>query len=122
MDALAELPVCWREDNARDVIEAWRASGMSVAAFARCHRLRVECLRRWRRRLGDEPRFVRLIVGSATNEPAQLISGLAASGWRSARSAPRQAPDRVRGTGHGVPKRRAWSARWTPYSAPSVCW
>ena len=63
MDALAELPVCWREDNAQDVIEAWQASAMSMAAFARCHGLRVERLRRWRRRLGDEPRFVRLIVG-----------------------------------------------------------
>ena len=67
----AELSVYWREDEARDVIEEWRDSGLSMAEFSRRFGVRVERIRRWRRRLEAEstaagPRFVRLVV--AENE------------------------------------------------------
>ena len=47
----AELPVYWREADARRVLDAWRATGSSMAAFARASGLPVERIRRWRRRL-----------------------------------------------------------------------
>jgi transposase-like protein len=43
----------WSEDDAREVIEAWRRSGQSVAAFARHHGLGAERVLWWRRRLGE---------------------------------------------------------------------
>jgi hypothetical protein len=72
---VAELPMYWHEDDARGVIEDWRASGLSMAAFARQHGLRVERIRRWRRRIEDEPsepRFVRLVVREPENEAEPL--------------------------------------------------
>ena len=39
----------WREEQARVVLEAWAASGQSMAAFARRHGLAVKRLRWWKR-------------------------------------------------------------------------
>src|SRR6266571_1147428 len=44
----------WRPADAQRVLEAWRGSGRSVAAFARQHGLSTARLLRWRARL--EPR------------------------------------------------------------------
>ena len=72
----AELPVYWREADARRVLDAWRATGSSMAAFARASGLPVERIRRWRRRLegADEeaPRFVQLVVADR-QQPAPSI-------------------------------------------------
>jgi transposase-like protein len=42
----------WREGQARVVVEAWRRSGESLAAFARAHGIGRRRLERWARRLG----------------------------------------------------------------------
>ena len=39
----------WREEHARVVLDAWKASGESMAAFARRHELTVQRLRWWKR-------------------------------------------------------------------------
>lgn len=56
----------WSEAEGRRVVEAWQASGLSVAAFARKVGLPAWRVRSWRRRLGNPepaPRFlpVRLV-------------------------------------------------------------
>lgn len=43
----------WREGQARVVVDAWRRSGESLAAFARSHRIGRQRLKRWAGRLGD---------------------------------------------------------------------
>ena len=45
----------WTEDEARRVIEAWKASGVTVPAFARKVGLAVDRVYRWRERLGAAP-------------------------------------------------------------------
>jgi hypothetical protein len=50
----------WTKDEARRVIEAWKASGVTVRAFARGAGLAVDRVYRWRGRLGVMP-----AVGSA---------------------------------------------------------
>ena len=41
----------WREEDARAVVAAWRASGESLSAFARQHGVQRRRLARWIRRL-----------------------------------------------------------------------
>jgi hypothetical protein len=43
----------WKANEARRVVEAWRASGLPLAAFAHQRGLTPERLRWWRQRLGD---------------------------------------------------------------------
>lgn len=43
----------WREEDARVVVDAWRASGETVAEFSRTHGIASERLARWAARLGD---------------------------------------------------------------------
>jgi hypothetical protein len=40
------------EETGRKLVEAWRVSGMSGAAFCRLHNLRAQRLHYWRERLG----------------------------------------------------------------------
>ena len=40
------------EEGGRTLVEAWRVSGMSGAAFCRLHNLRAQRLHYWRERLG----------------------------------------------------------------------
>jgi hypothetical protein len=42
----------WKADEARRVVEAWRASGLPLATFARKRGLCAERVRWWRQRLG----------------------------------------------------------------------
>lgn len=54
----------WRADDARVVVDAWRASGLSQAEFARRHGFHVRRLRRWRRWLEEaapEPSVASLV-------------------------------------------------------------
>lgn len=74
------LPVYWREADARVVIDAWQASGMSVSAFAHRYSLNVERLRRWRRRLEAAdapagPRFVQVVASRPVTTPLVLHVG-----------------------------------------------
>jgi transposase-like protein len=63
----------WRASDAGQVIEAWRRSGASVAAFARDHGMGVRRVLRWRRRLkgSGTPAFhpVRVIANRAAESP-----------------------------------------------------
>jgi len=43
----------WTADEAREVLEAWRESGLPLATFARKRGLTAERLRWWRQRQGD---------------------------------------------------------------------
>jgi hypothetical protein len=43
----------WTADEAREVLEAWRESGLPLATFARKRGLTAERVRWWRQRLGD---------------------------------------------------------------------
>lgn len=49
----------WREDDARVVVEAWRASEISVAAFARRYGLSPRRITRWAKRLDEDSSAVR---------------------------------------------------------------
>ena len=46
----------WREADARVVVEAWRRSGLSVAAFARRHGLTAQRLAYWRAHVDADTR------------------------------------------------------------------
>jgi transposase-like protein len=75
----------WTEDEGRRVIEAWRASGLTVAAFAREAGLKSKRVYWWREQLGatpveagalevrDEPRrapvFLPVVLRPAPAEP-----------------------------------------------------
>ena len=50
----------WTETEARAIVEAQRRSGLSLAAFARRHRMSAQRLYAWRRRLAVAvaPRFL----------------------------------------------------------------
>ncbi len=60
----------WTADEARQVLEAWRASGLPLATFARQRELCAERVRWWKQRLGewkdapgaDRPRLVPAVV------------------------------------------------------------
>jgi hypothetical protein len=60
----------WTADEARQVVQAWRASGLPLATFARQRGLCAERVRWWRQRLGewqgasaeDRPRLVPAVV------------------------------------------------------------
>jgi hypothetical protein len=43
----------WTADEGRQVVEAWRASGLPLATFARQRGLCAERVRWWRQRLGE---------------------------------------------------------------------
>jgi transposase-like protein len=46
----------WREADARVIVEAWRRSGLSVAAFARRHGLTQQRVAYWRMHVGATAR------------------------------------------------------------------
>ena len=60
----------WRAEDAKVIVEAWRVSGTSVAAFARLHRLSAKRIMRWTKRLADDDapsvRFHRVRVVAPT--------------------------------------------------------
>jgi hypothetical protein len=48
---LPDLPPDWTEDDARLVLDEWRQSGQSIAAFARARHMSAPRLYWWRKRL-----------------------------------------------------------------------
>lgn len=60
----------WREDDAREALAAWRASGLALSRFERETGLSSNRLRWWKRKAGEarapvkasEPRFVPAVV------------------------------------------------------------
>jgi hypothetical protein len=69
----------WTADEGREVVEAWRASGLPLATFARQRGLSAERVRWWRQRLGewkgasgeDRP----LLVPAVVMEPRPASAG-----------------------------------------------
>jgi hypothetical protein len=77
MSDTASASTYWREDDARDVLNEWRASGLSMAAFCRAHGLKVKRLERWHRRLRDdqqpdETRFVSFAMEPSVVSPQPI--------------------------------------------------
>ena len=73
----------WAEEDARRVIDAWRASGETVAAFARREGLVPQRVYWWRDRIGAEPlpaASLLPVVVRAT-PMVQASSGVGASVW-----------------------------------------
>jgi len=76
----------WTEEDGQDVIAAWRASGQTIAAFAREHGVGDGRLRWWRDRVGgagngasapvEGPRLVRVEVEQSAGR-----SAVAAGAW-----------------------------------------
>jgi transposase-like protein len=66
----------WREADARRIIEAWQASGLSLREFSRRHGIHPRRLARWSRRLeqaaAQRPQFhpVRLIAARVITPPS----------------------------------------------------
>ena len=56
----------WREGDARVVVEAWRSSGESLAAFCRRHELKAQRVTKWVRRLDG---------GSIEFHPVEVVRG-----------------------------------------------
>jgi hypothetical protein len=65
----------WTAAEARRVLKAWRASGLSLAAFARKRGLCAERVRWWHKRLADGrghgEEIVRLVPAVVTGLPPQ---------------------------------------------------
>jgi hypothetical protein len=79
----------WRSSDAQEILDLWRRSGMSMAAFARSRGLELSRLARWRKRLsaGESPspgfHRVRVVESLAAPEPAgQGVEVLVVGGRR----------------------------------------
>jgi hypothetical protein len=75
----------WHREEAELALEAWAASGLSLAAFARRHQIEAKRLGRWRRRLAEgevveapTPRFhrLRLVVDDGNAELSRVDDGV----------------------------------------------
>lgn len=64
----------WRESEARRVIEAWRQSGESAAAFGRRHGINVKRLRWWTKRLVPNASAISGTQRSASKASTTLVS------------------------------------------------
>jgi len=71
----------WSEAEGQAVLEAWEASGLSVAEFARRHGLGPQRLRWWKKRraeeAGPEFSFIPVHVAAAPSPEAQQAPGTA---------------------------------------------
>jgi len=78
----------WTEAEARVIVEAQRRSGVSLAAFARRHRMSAQRLYDWRRRLdvAVAPRFLPVILKPTAPEASAVTILL--RGGRAVRVAP----------------------------------
>ena len=69
----------WSESTAREVLRAWRASGLSMRAFCAAHGLRAQRLAWWRRRLGEweqaggVPKLVPVVVRESPATVAGVV-------------------------------------------------
>ncbi|MDX2090323.1 MAG: hypothetical protein SFX73_20855, partial [Kofleriaceae bacterium] len=67
----------WTEDEGRAALEAWRASGESLAAFARREGVDVQRLYWWKRRLGWRTRTTEREAAPLALVPAAVIEAAA---------------------------------------------
>jgi transposase-like protein len=72
LDRIAALPR-WSPDDARTVLAALEASGLSVTAFAARHNIQAQRLFLWRRKFREVPRpapaFVEVTAPASTPSP-----------------------------------------------------
>jgi|SRR5882757_3104875 len=66
---LPELSTEWTEDDARQVLDEWRQSGQTIAAFARARRVSAPRLYWWRRRLSK----VGAVAPAMSLVPAKIV-------------------------------------------------
>jgi len=81
----------WTKAEARTIVEAQRRSGLSLAAFARQHRISPQRLYHGRRRLdvGVAPRFLPVTLKAATVPTPEVTAvAILLRGGRSVRVAP----------------------------------
>jgi hypothetical protein len=67
----------WRESTARVMVDAWRGSGETVAAFARRHGVDRRRLARWVRRVEGTTQTGEVVVPF---HPVRVVGGAAARG------------------------------------------
>ena len=67
-------------ERARRLVGEWKASGLSMRAFAKRERVSVSSLYRWRERFGREPEFVPVVVRptviETSSEPEPFVVDL----------------------------------------------
>ena len=63
----------WREEEARVVVDAWRASGETVAQFSRSHGIAAARLARWTARLAPAVRFHPVRLMQEPEEPRRAV-------------------------------------------------
>ena len=63
----------WTDDDARRVLDAWRASGESIPAFAKRHELTPQRLYWWKRRLAEPNPEPELPFVPATVIPSEAV-------------------------------------------------
>ena len=64
----------WNRDHAREVVEAWRRSGLSRRAFCERHDLDPQRLARWAAQLPERPVFAEVVVADTeTTTPATIV-------------------------------------------------
>ena len=64
----------WREEEARVVVDAWRASGKTVTEFSRSYGIAAARLARWASRLGEPAvRFHPVRLTEAREEPGAAV-------------------------------------------------
>jgi len=70
----------WRSSDAQEILDLWRRSGMSMAAFARSRGFEPGRLARWRKRLSAAerriPRFHRVQVVESSATPGSAGQGV----------------------------------------------
>lgn len=69
--ALCDRPR-WGPEDARQVLLGWQSSGLSLAEFARRHRLQAVRLQRWRARLGEPEAVPMFFHRVEVNDPTPV--------------------------------------------------
>jgi hypothetical protein len=74
---VADLPDRWNKRTARHLLAEWRASGGSLARFARERGLRADRLRWWKKQLGDEERARSRRMRAISAPPLRFVPAVA---------------------------------------------
>lgn len=61
-------------ERARRLLREWKASGLSMSAFAKRERVSVRSLYRWRDLFGQEPEFAPVVVRSTPASSERVVA------------------------------------------------
>ena len=64
----------WTQNDAAEVVTAWRRSGLSQRVFCERHAIEIQRLARWAKQLPDRPALAEVVV---VNNPTPSSSALA---------------------------------------------